>query len=107
MENYEAPFRILANAIHQIYKEKVEEFQSLMWSSKCNTSILFLFEHKNIQMFNQQTDMQVEVRFLLSCNQLVPVNLTTLKINLASVISTSAELHFYMTFLWYLRDPIV
>ncbi|XP_003220985.1 intraflagellar transport protein 27 homolog isoform X2 [Anolis carolinensis] len=30
MENYEAPFRILANSFHQLYKEKVETFRSLV-----------------------------------------------------------------------------
>ncbi|XP_060632966.2 intraflagellar transport protein 27 homolog [Anolis sagrei] len=30
MENYEAPFRILANSFYQLYKEKVETFRSLV-----------------------------------------------------------------------------
>ncbi|XP_042326358.1 intraflagellar transport protein 27 homolog isoform X2 [Sceloporus undulatus] len=30
MENYQTPFRILANSFHQLYKEKVEIFHSLL-----------------------------------------------------------------------------
>ncbi|XP_066490185.1 intraflagellar transport protein 27 homolog [Tiliqua scincoides] len=30
MENYEAPFHILANSFHRLYKEKVEAFHSLV-----------------------------------------------------------------------------
>ncbi|KAJ7330138.1 hypothetical protein JRQ81_016312 [Phrynocephalus forsythii] len=30
MENYEAPFHIVANAFHQLYKEKVETFHALV-----------------------------------------------------------------------------
>ncbi|XP_015281967.1 PREDICTED: intraflagellar transport protein 27 homolog isoform X1 [Gekko japonicus] len=37
MENYEVPFHILANSFHQLYKEKVEIFHSLVnWKTGAN-----------------------------------------------------------------------
>lgn len=54
MENYEAPFHIVANSFHRLYKEKVEAFHSLVWIAECDVSVSFLFLARENLILNKQ-----------------------------------------------------